>query len=150
MKSLSRVLIGVLAVLVLIQFVPVSRTNPPVESEINAPIKVATILSRSCYNCHSNKTVWPWYSYVAPVSWLVSNDVSGARHKLNFTTWNRYPPDEATTLLREMWKEVQGGDMPPWYYRTKHAEARLSDDDKAVLHEWTQATAGPGNASKSQ
>jgi hypothetical protein len=135
--------IGILGVLVLIQLAPVSRTNPPVESEINAPPNVATILRRSCYNCHSNNTVWPWYGYVAPVSWLVSSDVSGARHKLNFTTWNRYAPEEGTTLLREIWKEVQGGDMPPWYYLIKHSEGRLSEDDKTVLRDWTQRSAGP-------
>ena len=142
MKILKSV-IGISGVLVLIQLVPVSRTNPPVESEINAPPNVATILRRSCYNCHSNNTVWPWYGYVAPVSWLVSSDVSGARHKLNFTTWNRYTSEEGTTLLREIWKEVQGGDMPPWYYLIKHSEGRLSEDDKAVLRDWTQHSAGP-------
>jgi hypothetical protein len=144
MKSLRMVLIGFLAVLVLIQFVPVSRTNPPVESEIAAPQNVESILSRSCYNCHSNKTVWPWYSYVAPVSWLVSSDVSGGRQKLNFTTWDQYAPDKQSKLLNEIWKEVQGGDMPPWYYTIKHSEGRLSDADKTVLHDWSQSPPQPG------
>jgi hypothetical protein len=144
MTILRKALIAGLVAGVLIQFVPVSRTNPPVESEIHAPEKVEGVLSRSCYNCHSNKTVWPWYSYVAPVSWLVSNDVSGARHKVNFTAWNRYTQDEQVTILREIWKEVQGGDMPPWYYLIKHSEGRLSEDDKVVLRDWTQAPVPSG------
>jgi hypothetical protein len=144
MKTLRRVVIGILVALVLIQFVPVSRTNPPVESEIQTPQDVESILSRSCYDCHSNKTVWPWYSYVAPVSWLVSSDVSGGRQKLNFTTWNRYTPDQQMKRLRDIWKEVQGGDMPLWYYLIKHSGARLSDEDKTVLRDWTQSAAQPG------
>ena len=82
-----------------IQLVPISRTNPPVETEIAAPANVQAILTRSCYDCHSNKTAWPWYSHVAPVSWLVASDVSGARKKMNFTPWNAY------SIHQQAWPE---------------------------------------------
>ncbi|HWX41740.1 MAG TPA: heme-binding domain-containing protein [Blastocatellia bacterium] len=139
MRIFLRIVVIVLAILVLIQFVPVTRSNPPVETEIAAPENVQAILSRSCYDCHSNKTVWPWYSYVAPVSWLVASDVSGGRQKMNFTTWNRYTPDEQVKKVRAIWNQVDRGNMPPWYYLIEHNNARLSADDKAILRDWSQA-----------
>jgi hypothetical protein len=83
--------------------------------------------------------VWPWYSYVAPVSWLVASDVSGGRQKMNFTTWNRYTPDEQVKKVRAIWNQVDRGNMPPWYYLIEHNNARLSADDKAILRDWSQA-----------
>jgi len=133
-----RIAIATILALVAIQFVPISRTNPTVETEIAAPQNVQSILTRSCYDCHSNKTVWPWYSSVAPVSWLVSSDVSGGRHKMNFTTWNRYTVQEQAQKVREIWKQVEPGDMPPWYYLLEHRNARLSTDDKAIIRDWSQ------------
>src|SRR5215471_16786310 len=139
MKAFRRIVIVVLALMVLIQLVPVTKSNPPLETEISAPSNVQAILNRSCYDCHSNKTVWPWYSHVAPVSWLVSSDVSGARRKMNFTTWNRYTSEQQVRKVKGIWDEVDKGDMPPWYYLIEHNNARLSADDKSILHDWTQA-----------
>jgi hypothetical protein len=139
MRIFLRIVVIVLAILVLIQFVPVTRSNPPVETEIAAPQNVQAILNRSCYDCHSNMTVWPWYSYVAPVSWLVASDVSGGRQKMNFTTWNRFTPDEQLKKVRAIWNQVEPGDMPPWYYLIEHKNARLSTDDKAILRDWSQS-----------
>jgi len=72
-----------------VQLVPVDRTNPPVESAVAAPAEVRSILRRSCFNCHSYETEWPWYGYVAPLSWLVAHHVHEAREEMNFSTWNR-------------------------------------------------------------
>ncbi len=74
-KVIRWLLLGILLTLVAIQFVPVGQLNPPVEAEVPAPATVRVILRRACYDCHSNETVWPWYSQVAPVSWLVARDV---------------------------------------------------------------------------
>jgi len=139
MKTFRRIAIGVVAAAA-IQFVPISRTNPPVETEIAAPDSVQAILTRSCYDCHSNKTVWPWYSHVAPVAWLVASDVSGARKKMNFTTWNAYSAHQQAQKIKEIWTQVEPGDMPPWYYLLEHKNARMSDNDKAVIRDWSQAT----------
>ena len=84
-----------------IQFVPVNRMNPPVTGEIGAPEKVMAILHRSCYDCHSNKTVWPWYSYVAPISWLVADDVHEGRRHMNFSEWNTYNTKRRNHKIKE-------------------------------------------------
>ena len=82
-KVVRWMLLGILVVLLAIQLVPVQRSNPPVEAEVPAPENVRTILRRACYDCHSNETVWPWYSRIAPVSFLVASDVHEARAKMN-------------------------------------------------------------------
>lgn len=124
--------------LVAIQLVPVDRTNPAVEQEVPAPAAVHTVLKRACYDCHSNETVWPWYSRVAPVSWLVARDVREGREHLNFSTWNRLSPEDQAEALEETWEEVDEGAMPPWFYLPVHAEARLSPDDRGVLRSWLE------------
>jgi hypothetical protein len=124
------------AVFVLIQFVPVDRTNPPVEGEVPAPPEVREVLQRACYDCHSNETTWPWYSRVAPVSWLIARDVHEGREQLNFSTWNRLSTREQVEALRESWDEVDEGEMPLWFYLPPHPEARLSDRDRRLLRNW--------------
>lgn len=124
------------AIFVLIQFVPVDRTNPPVEGEVPAPPEVREVLQRACYDCHSNETNWPWYSRVAPVSWLVARDVHEGREHLNFSTWNRLSTRDQVEAMRESWEEVEEGEMPLWFYLPPHPEARLSDRDRELLRNW--------------
>ncbi len=131
--------LATVAALGLLQLIPVDRTNPPVEREIAAALPLKSILKRACYDCHSNETVWPWYSRVAPVSWLVAWDVKEGREELNFSTWNRYDAEQRGKKLRESWEEVEEGEMPPWFYVALHPEARLSDRDRQILRAW----AGP-------
>lgn len=119
-----------------IQFVPVDRSNPPVETEAPAPPAVREVLRRACYDCHSNETRWPWYSRVAPVSWLVAHDVTEGRRELNFSTWNRLDAAKQVKALRETWEEVDEGEMPLRIYLPTHPEARLSDSDRALLRAW--------------
>jgi hypothetical protein len=141
---MTRALIFAALLLGLAQLVPVDRSNPAVESDIAAPAPVDGILRRACYDCHSHETRWPWYSYVAPVSWLVQNDVHEAREHLNFSTWSGYSPDEQREHLEEIAEEVAEGEMPVWYYLPLHPDARLSQDDVNALREWTQTpTATP-------
>jgi hypothetical protein len=134
-------LLGILLLLVAIQFVPVDRVNPPVEAEVPAPANVRAILRRACYDCHSNETVWPWYSQVAPVSWLVVRDVREGREELNFSTWNRITTQKQVKKLKKSWKEVAKGDMPPWYYLSIHRDATLSAEDSTALRNWALSTA---------
>jgi hypothetical protein len=139
-KKFAMWAVAVLAVaLAGIQLVPIARTNPPVETEITAPPEVIAVLRRSCYDCHSNETDWPWYSRVAPVSWLIASDVSEARHALNLSTWNRLVAEERLDAMREIWDEVSEGKMPLWFYLPIHPDARLSAGDLSVLQAWTQA-----------
>jgi hypothetical protein len=124
------------------QLVPVDRTNPAVESEVPAPGPVREILRRSCYDCHSHETRWPWYARVAPVSWLIRHDVTHAQEHLNFSTWNRYDAEKQKEHLEEIAEEVEEGAMPLWYYLPLHPDARLSDADRSALVEWTHASGG--------
>lgn len=139
-KVLRWFLLGIGMALVVMQFVRVERTNPPVESEVPAPANVHAVLKRACYDCHSNETVWPWYSHVAPASWLVAHDVHEARKHLNFSTWNRYEPKRQARKLNEVWEEVEEGEMPLWYYLPLHRDAVLSAEDRELLRAWATAT----------
>jgi hypothetical protein len=130
-------LAGLVIALVAIQFVPVDRTNPPVESDVPATAEVRPVLRRACYDCHSNETVWPLYSRIAPVSWLVARDVHEGRKELNFSTWNRLTTKEQVKALHESWETVGEGEMPLWFYLPTHPEARLSAQDRSVLRAWS-------------
>jgi cytochrome c551/c552 len=122
--------LGVVTVFVLIQAVPYgwSHSNPPVTANAPWPSAQAESLARAaCYDCHSNETDWPVYSYVAPMSWLVRRDVEAGRDELNFSEWDR--DSDANDAAHE----VEDGTMPPWRYTLMHPGARLSDDEKAEL-----------------
>lgn len=131
-----RSVVVAIGVLVAIQFVQPKLTNPPVETEIPAPPEVRALLQRACYDCHSNKTVWPQYSRIAPISWLLAWDVHEGRQEMNFTTWNRLTAEKQAKKLKECVKEISEGDMPPWTYRIAHPQARLSPAEKELLQNW--------------
>jgi hypothetical protein len=133
---LVKIVLAVVVSFVGIQFIPVDRSNPPVEEEVPASPDVKAILKRACYDCHSHETIWPWYSRVAPVSWLLAWDVGEGREELNFSTWNRYNQKKRDKIMKEIWEEVQEGEMPPWFYLPLHPDARLSDSDRSVLRAW--------------
>lgn len=142
MKRSVKVGIGTVVVLGAIQLVRPRRTNPPGTGEIEAPAQVQRVLRRSCYDCHSNRTVWPWYSQVAPVSWLLYSDVSEGRHHMNFSEWKSLTPERRAKKQRAVGKAVKSGDMPPWYYLPMHRKARLTTADKQLLEKWA---AGPSS-----
>jgi heme-binding protein len=139
--------IGVIAVVftIVAQFVRITRTNPPVESDVPAPADVKAALRVACYDCHSNETTWPWYSHVAPASWLLAHDVSEGREELNFSTWQRYDAAKQQKKLKETIETLNDGKMPPWYYSMMHPTARLADKDRQAMIAW--ANQGTGGAS---
>jgi len=143
-KVVRGTLLGILVVLVAIQFVPVDRSNPPVQAEVPAPANARAILRRACYDCHSNETVWPWYSKVAPSSWLVARDVHQGREELNFSTWDRYNTKQQVKSLKESWQETAEGEMPPWFYLALHRDANLSAEDKSTLRTWALRSSPEG------
>jgi hypothetical protein len=146
MKQFGRILrwsaVGLCVGFIVIQFVPVNRTNPPVEGDLRAPAEALSVLRRACYDCHSNETVWPWYSRIAPVSWVIAHDVHEGRATLNFSTWNRLSANKQAEAMRESWKEVAEGKMPTWFYLALHPEARLSPADQSVLRAWSVSAGG--------
>lgn len=123
----------------IIQFIPYGRehSNPPV---VNEPVwydgRTLELARGACFDCHSNQTVWPWYSYIAPTSWLLTNDVSGGRESLNFSEWQS--DDQALAAA----ESLEDGSMPPFQYGLMHSAARLSAEEKAELIAGFRAMAG--------
>ena len=138
---LVRISKWVLIAAVLIQLIPYGRnhTNPPAAKEPawNSSATRA-LIRRACFDCHSNQTIWPWYSYVAPVSWLVQNDVDGGRRHLNFTEWDR-PQRHAEDVAAQ----VKQGDMPLWFYVPLHPDARLTGAEREALIDGAEKSLGP-------
>lgn len=127
-------------VIVGIQFVPVERSNPEVTGEIDAPAEVAEVLQRSCYDCHSNETTWPWYSRVAPVSWMLAHHVNEGREKLNFSTWDKLNGEKQSEIVHEIWEETSEGEMPLRTYLLLHPSAKLDDAALETLRAWSGGT----------
>ena len=129
---------ALVVLLVAMQFVPIARTNPPVESDVPVAAELKAILRRACYDCHSNETTWPWYSRVAPVSWLLANDVKEGRREVNFSVWNQYTENRRARKLKEIVEQLEGNKMPQWYYVLVHPEAKLSASDKEMIINWAK------------
>lgn len=125
----------------LVSVEPVSEVAPtsPSANDIAAPAQIEALLTRACYDCHSNQTRWPWYSWVAPVSWLIERDVALGREQLNFSEWRSYYPQTRTRKLQWMGRELREGSMPPWSYRLMHPRARLTEAERAMLVRWIES-----------
>jgi hypothetical protein len=147
-RIFKRLILVGLVVFVAIQFVRPARTNPPVDpnkvitKHVKVPADVKTLLDRGCWNCHSNQTVWPAYSNIAPISWNVVSHVNDGRGSLNFTDWPA-GPEEAADLLDAVCDEVvKKRSMPMPQYTWLHPEAKLTDAERKRLCEWATKAAG--------
>jgi hypothetical protein len=146
MKKIIKLTAAVIIVAVIvIQFI--NRPDKSTTSEItpshitkvmNVPSNVESILKRSCYDCHSDHTVWPWYSSIAPVSWLVSDDVVKGRKKMNFSQWAKIPASKREARLNEICEEIKSDEMPLPPYLIMHSDAKLSQADKDILCQWVE------------
>jgi hypothetical protein len=135
-KWMKRFGIALAIALFAVQLVPVVRSNPMEHNFPEAPAQVQALMRRSCNDCHSNETQWPWYARVAPVSFLIVRDVKEGRKKLNVSVWNRYDDARRARKKREIAKEVERGNMPPWYYVPLHPEAKLSAQERELIVKW--------------
>jgi len=131
-------LIGIAVLLLVAQFVPVDRSNPPVAAAVDAPEDVMATLRRSCWDCHSNETDWPWYAYVAPVSWRVSEHVHEGREHVNFTDWADYDTEDLDEIYEEIADEVRKEGMPLKDYLLAHRNAVLTNADRERLVGWAE------------
>jgi len=134
--KLSPILLG--SIFLGMQFIPTSGgsrilTTGPHTAEM-ADSRVGKILQRSCQDCHSNRTAWPWYSHVAPVSWVITKHVHDGRGILNFSEWSAQPPSEGERLL--ICDAVSDGRMPLPTYTAIHRNAKLSKQDVDAICEW--------------
>lgn len=136
---LKKILIALAVIVVGIQFIPVDRSNPPVTQEIDAPANVKSILKTSCYDCHSNETDWPWYSYVAPVSFLVASDVQNARKRVNFSEWDKYDDEKKEKKKGAILDDVEEGEMPLPKYLITHPNAELNSEKIKELKNWVNS-----------
>jgi hypothetical protein len=140
-NNILMLVLPVVALLFLIQAVPYGKNqfNPPVVREPSWDSSATrTLVKRACFDCHSHETVRPWYSHIAPFSWLVQFDVDKGRRELNFSDWrNGSREAEQSNKMRE---EISEGEMPPIAYRLAHPEARLKDGEKAQLINGLNAT----------
>ncbi|HST53172.1 MAG TPA: heme-binding domain-containing protein [Pyrinomonadaceae bacterium] len=121
---------------------PTLSTPPPDDSKsmsanTHMTPEVSSILERSCNDCHSSKTSWPWYSQVAPVSWYLKNHVDEGRREFSMSDWGTYPAKKAARKLGEICEQVKKGDMPLKSYLLLHPTAKLSDADRKTLCDWT-------------
>jgi cytochrome c551/c552 len=137
-RWLKIIAVGFAVAQIAVQFVPVARVNPTERSQPAAPSEVQALLQRACYDCHSNETQWPWYSRVAPVSFLIARDVTEGRRELNFSIWNRYEERRKTRKWKEIAEQVEKGKMPQWYYVSLHPDAKLSAADRELIVKWAK------------
>ena len=144
-KIVVRALLVGAGLFLVIQIFQPERNNLPVdpalriEQHVPPSPAVAGLLRKACFDCHSNETRWPWYSYVAPVSWLVSGDVSNGRKNLNFSEWGSYETRSRIGRLGAIAEEVGAGTMPMPIYISMHPDADLSGGERDSLMAWAEA-----------
>lgn len=144
-RVLKWIAIGIAVIFVAIQFVRIDKANPPIdpsktiENTMNVPADVQQILARSCNDCHSNKSVYPWYSNVAPVSWWLKDHIDEARRELNVSEWGTYTNKKKEHKLEEICSETRSHAMPLPSYLWVHGDAALTESDINTLCTWTDA-----------
>jgi Haem-binding domain len=140
--------IGIIVFAIFIQIFQPKRTNPPcipsrtIEAHVQIPEDVRGPLRRACGDCHSNQTVWPWYSHVAPISWVVVDDVNQGRRHMNFDDWEALgSAKEATDRLMDICKETEQKGMPPYSYRIAHPKSLLNAKELSAVCSWSNSFA---------
>jgi len=129
------------ATFLLLQFVQIKVPPPPKatpDDEIKAPKEIMALLKRSCYDCHSNHTKWPWYSKVSPISLQVNSNVKNGRNALNFSIWNKYDEAKKQKLYQKIVDALRIK-MPPAEYMLIHKEARLTPQERKMLQDWAKS-----------
>ena len=144
----KKILIALAGILVVIQFFRPDTSAPSVDPAqdirrtLNPPADVLATLESACYDCHSYETRYPWYNHLAPVSWWLANHVREGREHLNFSTFAALPAEDRAHALEEIAETVEKGEMPLGSYTWTHADARLSDAQKAALVAWAKGAGG--------
>lgn len=136
---MKRTLLIFLGLFIVMQFIRPSHENITSSSKIALKTKpeLEQVFKTSCYDCHSNNTTWPWYSEVAPFSWIISSHVKNGRKALNFSTWENYEDEKKQDKLKAIYKKIYTT-MPLSSYVSFHKEAELSKAQKEMIREWTK------------
>ena len=115
-----------------------AKSTKPLLAGVEIDPPILAVLERSCQNCHSERTEWPWYSYVAPVSWLVESDVRQARDHMNLSHWDEYAADKKEEILAQVGAVARSGEMPPVQYTAVHTNAKLSSAESEQIYQWAR------------
>ncbi len=140
---MKKLILILLLIFIGIQFIPYdvpAEVPTKAEDEIQAPENIQAILKRSCFDCHSNHTTYPWYSNIAPVSWFTKAHVKEGREKMNFSTWASYDDEKKLKYFEKIPKAIESK-MPLPAYLILHKEAALSDSDKEAIRSWAPEAA---------
>jgi len=138
-RRLKQAAVLIVVVFAAAQLVRPERANPltdashTIQAHVGTPSGLVAILDRACRDCHSNGTTWPWYTRIAPVSWLMAYGVKEGRKAVNFSEWAAYPPEQQRRLLAEVCRDASTGRMPGGFWTLLHPEARLSTRDVATV-----------------
>jgi hypothetical protein len=145
-KKIVKVLvILIVAALVVIQFFQIDKVNPPVvaaetlQTAVTVPQNVQMILDRSCSDCHTNTTVYPWYSNIQPVGWFLKNHINDGRREVNFSIFNTYTGKRRIKKLEEICEQVDSKEMPLPSYLWIHRDQMMRDGDAKILCDWTNS-----------
>lgn len=144
---LKKILLGLLVIFIISQFFPANlpkvKLENPADLIANNDLspEISTMLRSTCYDCHSNETIYPWYAYVSPVKFLVSKDTRKGRKHLNFSEWENYSLEDKLEALDDISEEIEEGEMPMKIYPITHPNAKLNDADREVLVKWVDSFA---------
>ena len=145
MSISKKIVIGLALVFIFMQFFTIDKANPPVEAGVDmvnveqVPTEIAGILKTSCYDCHTNESLYPWYTNIAPVSWWIKKHINEGRDELNFSEWGSYSLRRKDHKLDEIVEMIDEEEMPLNSYLIAHGDASLSAEQKSQLVEWAKA-----------
>lgn len=154
-KRIAKILaLLVIAGLVVMQFIRIDKINPPIveaetlEAVVAVPADVAMIIGRSCGDCHTNKTIYPWYSNVQPVAWFLKDHIDDGKRQLNLSVFNTYDAKKKAKKLDEICEQVELGEMPLPSYLWIHRDSVLSESDKKAICDWSKQASEALNAAQ--
>jgi len=140
--SIKKITLVLLIILIIFQFFRIDKTIKPVDETIDfisltkPNTEIASILKVSCYDCHSNQNIYPWYTNIAPVSWWIKHHINEASHHLNFSEWGTFSVKRKDHKLEECYEMIEENEMPMSSYTLIHGDAKLSDSQKTLLITW--------------
>ncbi|HRO09394.1 MAG TPA: heme-binding domain-containing protein [Saprospiraceae bacterium] len=141
-KNFKKIVVALVTILIIIQFIGVEKNTSTVSSEnaidkhYSIPANVQTLLKTSCYDCHSNNTVYPWYNNIQPVKWWVGKHINDGKKELNFDEFNTYTEKKKLHKLDEVIETIKDNEMPLKSYTIIHNDAKLSPTDKVAIEKW--------------
>lgn len=140
----SKIILGIIVLFLAAQLIQPSKNQGnaggpnDITQTVRIPENVLTLLKKSCYDCHSNHTNYPWYDHITPVNWWVAGHINEGKEELNFTVFGQYKADDQMKMLEGIGETVKSGEMPLKSYLLTHGEARLSEGEKQAIFEWTK------------